>query len=300
MSDTANAGPVWGEMAHFISVFSHQFFVAPADQNYYLARFARLAGLHEEFWWQGLQAIEKYLKAGLVMNGRSVKTFGHDIQALYAAHREVFADMAFTALEKPADLADDLWNSASLASFLRRVEWQGNPNTRYGLISYSNRPEDVFVLDQVVFELRRRTIGLDWIVGELWPEPDLQLYLGQPYREVLSTEPGRQFREFNVPKGSLSHVGADFSDVFHSWNRAFRRAPADTEKPLLRRFVPRTDIKNNYLHIFYSSLEVGKIDDSTAEKVRWLCDNILSSRPMVQELMKKFEAARTGRPPDPM
>jgi hypothetical protein len=58
---------------HFKSVFAAQFFVVPADRNYFLARFTRINGIPEEFWWQSLQAIEKYLKAGLVLNGESVK-----------------------------------------------------------------------------------------------------------------------------------------------------------------------------------------------------------------------------------
>jgi len=39
---------------HFKSVFTHKFFVAPADRNYFLARFAKTYGMNEEFWWQSL------------------------------------------------------------------------------------------------------------------------------------------------------------------------------------------------------------------------------------------------------
>lgn len=288
--------PEWGEMAHFVSVFSHQFFVAPADQNYYLARFARMSGLHEEFWWQALQSVEKYLKAGLLMNGRSVKKFGHNIEELYAAHCEVFAELALKSVEKPDDVAAELWHSATLSNFLRRVANQGNPDTRYGLVSYSNRPEDILVLDQVVFELRRRTIGLDWIVGEQWPEPDLQPYIGQSYREVLLAEPERQLRQIKVPNGNLSHVGGNFSDVFHSWNIAFRRTPEDVEKPLLQSLVPIVGGKNNHLFLFFNSLRPGKADAEISEKVQWLCDNIPLSRSVARELVDRLQAARRHSP----
>jgi hypothetical protein len=59
---------------HFKSVFAHKFFVAPSDRNYFFARFAKTYGINEEFWWQALQTIEKLLKAGLVLNGVSVKS----------------------------------------------------------------------------------------------------------------------------------------------------------------------------------------------------------------------------------
>ena len=39
---------------HFKSVATHDFFVLPADQNYFLARFTRIYGFAGEFWWQSL------------------------------------------------------------------------------------------------------------------------------------------------------------------------------------------------------------------------------------------------------
>ena len=66
---------------HFQSVCAGSFFIAPADQNYFLARFSKFTDLGNEFWWQALQAVEKYLKAGLVLNKVSVKSFNHSLDS---------------------------------------------------------------------------------------------------------------------------------------------------------------------------------------------------------------------------
>ena len=78
----------------FRSVFAHNFFVAPSDRNYFLARFSKTYGIYEEFWWQALQTIEKLFKAGLILNGVSVKNgYSHDIKKLWQKHKEVFEDL---------------------------------------------------------------------------------------------------------------------------------------------------------------------------------------------------------------
>ncbi|MEP0960647.1 MAG: hypothetical protein ABJQ70_09560 [Roseobacter sp.] len=86
---------------HFKSVFAHNFFVEPADRNYFLARFSKAFGMPEEFWWHALQAVEKYLKAGLFLNGRSVKKgFGHTMEELWDEQKNTFAELLVDRLEK--------------------------------------------------------------------------------------------------------------------------------------------------------------------------------------------------------
>ena len=114
---------------HFKSVFAHQFFVSPADRNYYFARFSRIYGMNEEFWWQSAQAIEKLLKAGLVCNDVSVKGFGHDIEKLWEKHLEKFSDLGVHNISKPDSLTDDLWTGRPLKHFVSMVNKLGNPNT---------------------------------------------------------------------------------------------------------------------------------------------------------------------------
>src|SRR5258707_304000 len=76
------------ETAHDIRPYTNslveRMFVATADQDYVLARWAAINRLDVNFFWLGLQSVEKYLKAILLFNGQSAKRYGHNIPRLYA------------------------------------------------------------------------------------------------------------------------------------------------------------------------------------------------------------------------
>ncbi len=55
-----------------------------ADDDYVSARQSGLINQWRSFGWSGLQAIEKYLKALLVFHRISVKTYSHDLKALFS------------------------------------------------------------------------------------------------------------------------------------------------------------------------------------------------------------------------
>jgi len=74
-----------GEIAHFKLMPGHiqssaegnavdviyESFVVPGDQDYLMSRLLAQKGLPREFYWAAAQAIEKYLKAFLLINGES-------------------------------------------------------------------------------------------------------------------------------------------------------------------------------------------------------------------------------------
>lgn len=51
-----------------------ELFLKTADQTYVVARWCFLNGLYLDFYWNALHALEKYLKAVLLVNGRSAKS----------------------------------------------------------------------------------------------------------------------------------------------------------------------------------------------------------------------------------
>lgn len=265
---------------HFKSVFAHKFFVAPADRNYFLARFAKIYGMHEEFWWQSLQAIEKLLKAGLVLNGHSVKQgYGHDIEALWKSHLDIFGECAVRGLLKPEKMSADLWQDRSLEYFISSVNQMGQPDSRYGLVSYSNSKDDIFKLDQLICELRRRTIGLDWIVGKDCQDECLLKFYGQPYRNVIEQLPNHQIRQMKIPEGEFETVGTGLEDIHYSWNFAFPRAVEDLEKRAPASVVPAfAGAGNSYLFLLWEELKKNPTNSATKKKVRWLLENVQVGR----------------------
>lgn len=282
-------------IAHFQSVFVHQFFVAPADQNYLLARFCRLHGLNSEFWWQSLQAIEKVLKAGLVLNGVSVKSgFGHNIEKLWERHLRTFGDLAVSEICKPNELEPELWRPCSLRNFLRRVNRMGHPDSRYGLLSNVYRPGDFFRLDQIYFELRRRTIGLEWIVGADWDTPDLKEFHGERYSRVIRDSPTHQIRIMKCPTGLANGAGEKMEDILFSWNFSFRRNASDIQKPAppsISSVYPSAT--NSYLYLLVEAVQsaraAGQVEPALRDRVTWLLDNIQIGRDAEQAFRELLE-----------
>lgn len=261
---------------HFKSVFAHNFFVVPADRNYFLARFARIYGMHEEFWWQSLQAIEKYLKAGLVLNGVSVKDgFRHDIDKLWQQHLVTFGNCAVRSLSKPQRLDDRFWRGRPLERFIARINSMGHPDSRYGLVSYDNSEEDIFMLDQLVFGLRRRTIGLDWVVGADWEDEDLRENYGKTYRDVIELCPHNQIRQTKIPKGDFKVIGANLENAWYNWNFAFSRESEDREKPAPATVAPViAGFGRSYLYLLWENLQKTTITQPVSEQIEWLLSYI--------------------------
>lgn len=261
---------------HFKSVFAHKFFVAPSDRNYFFARFSKIYGINEEFWWQALQTIEKLLKAGLILNGVPVKKgYKHDVEGLWDKHKEVFGDLAVTNLIRPEKLSERLWTDQSLETFIGRVNRMGHPDSRYGLLSYSNNTDDLFKFDLLAFELRRRTIGLNWIVGDDFPDEGLREFYGQPYRNVIAQLPQHQIRSMNTPTGSITVSGEGLEDVIHSWNFSCFRNHADLTRPAPPAVAPLIPgFGNSYLYLLLNEIKGTKPSELVRERIKWIIDNI--------------------------
>jgi hypothetical protein len=131
-------------------------FIATADQDYILARWAAINRLDINFLWLGLQAVEKYLKAILLLNGRSAKKYRHNVERLYKAVRRLDS-ITFGPLTKPTPLfLDDIpWFDEPVLQFLKRLNLMGDPNNRYMLFGFAVESGDLFKFDQLVWAVRR-------------------------------------------------------------------------------------------------------------------------------------------------
>ena len=64
-------------------------FIETADENYILARWAAINHLDLDFLGLGLHAIEKYLKALLLLNEKPAKKYGHNIKLLVSRRAQL-------------------------------------------------------------------------------------------------------------------------------------------------------------------------------------------------------------------
>lgn len=221
----------------FKLVACKHFFVSPADYNYIQARFCRIAGLHKEFFWQCLQALEKYFKASLIVNNVSATGFSHNLPRLLAKHREVYGDFAVTDPVRPNELPEELWRVRTVDQVIDRIHYFGAPESRYGLRSYNNYPSDLFLLDEIVFELRRRIgrlnslIGTDIYVNDETRVDILEQSRGLTFSELIVNHPRFQIFNMNITNASFEYLGDNLDEALYRWNFRWARNRDDLTRP---------------------------------------------------------------------
>jgi hypothetical protein len=134
-----------------------QMFVHTADDNYIGARHAYFEHRDRDFWWLTLHASEKYLKAILLLNGRSAKDFGHEIRPLLDAVQSLDGRLVPPPFERPhwlgpRGLFDDVHDDFAWA-----LDSYGHPHSRYGTYSYVLARDDLLKADHFVYWCRRFT-----------------------------------------------------------------------------------------------------------------------------------------------
>lgn len=138
-----------------------ELFVRTADENYIAARWCAINRLNTDFAWLAVHALEKYLKAVLLYNGKPAKTQGHKIVELYEEVKLLAAPLLPTILAKPPSLVIGHWFERTPEHFLAHLYTNGNPDNRYLIFGYDTRTEDLHMLDSMVFAIRRLICTLE-------------------------------------------------------------------------------------------------------------------------------------------
>jgi hypothetical protein len=137
----------------------HELFVRTADENYITARWCAINQLNTDFLWLGLHCLEKYLKAVLLMNGRSSEKFAHNIVRLYTDVEALAGPLLPDRLEQPAQLDIATWFDQTSREFIQHLQRNGNANNRYLLYGYRTFSQDLHMLDTMVFAIRRLEVA---------------------------------------------------------------------------------------------------------------------------------------------
>lgn len=262
---------------HFRHVFAYKLFIEPADKNYFLARFCRMCGMQEEFWWNSAQAIEKYLKAGILLNELSGKKIGgHNITELWSRYKFAYSDYAPSELNKPLSLRNELWGSGDIDAFMCRLNDMGSADSRYGLTSNINLARDLFELDQMVFELRRRTFDINVVVGEDWVDEYLLDFYGKTYGCIMKLHPKKATRKLSIPSEDADLLKMSATDIFFAWNFAFQRTDEDFKRKALP--VIATEHlggNNSYIYLIQSLIiDRDNFDEQEVLGIKWILDRI--------------------------
>jgi len=132
-----------------------ELFIDTADDNYVAARWCFHEGLNVDFFWLAVHCIEKYLKAALLLNGHTSKSYRHNIIKLYQAVKPLAPELLPDDLNKPETMPADLWRNETVGQFIERLYRFGQADNRYQLYGFSRHAEDLWKFDQVVFNVRR-------------------------------------------------------------------------------------------------------------------------------------------------
>ena len=139
-----------------------ELFINTADDNYITARWCFIEELNVDYFWLAVHALEKYMKAVLLVNGKSSKGFSHDIVELYKSVKLFASDLLPDSLEQPDALGSDYqWLDESPEKFLQRLYDNGNPDNRYQIFGFVRHYDDLFKLDLMIFALRRLCVPLN-------------------------------------------------------------------------------------------------------------------------------------------
>jgi hypothetical protein len=136
-------------------------FVDTADDNYVIARWCFSQRQYIDFYWLAVHTLEKYLKATLLLNGYSARSYNHNISRLYADVERSAGELLPKGLPKPSQLPKLFWRDETAVKFIRRLYRYGNEHNRYNLFGYEKFGEDLYKLDTMVFRIRRLCYFLD-------------------------------------------------------------------------------------------------------------------------------------------
>ncbi|HAV6899286.1 TPA: HEPN domain-containing protein [Vibrio vulnificus] len=150
----------------------YESFVKTGDEDYVTARLTAQKGMHRAFFWAAAQALEKYMKAFLLMRGKGVKTHGkHSIQNIFKEVCDIhdsFRSMSLSphpSIKINGDL--NLKNETITANeFVLLIDKHGDSHNRYNESGVVFEPELLFILDSFISALRP-LIGVPDIVVSL-------------------------------------------------------------------------------------------------------------------------------------
>lgn len=137
-------------------------FIFTADRDYLTARFAFFQKQSHLFLWSAAQAIEKYLKANILLLGTGRIKQTHHHTKLANTLREspqasrLIIDVAIPNGWQEQGVPD--WPSRTVDGFLERIETLGSPNVRYDQVQLDVHLQDLILLDRLTFSLRDRLV----------------------------------------------------------------------------------------------------------------------------------------------
>jgi HEPN domain-containing protein len=264
-----------------------ELFINTADDNYIAARWCFHESLNVDFFWLAVHSLEKYMKAVLLMNEKSSRSYGHDISKLYSTIQPLAPELLPTKLLKPdAAMPDEQWHDENVESFIERVHRDGQADNRYQLYGYVRRAEDLWKFDQIVFRVRRlcRPLETHFLGGKVAGAPDDSIR-----QRLVKDRPSAWTLNCKLEETIEGRRGKTLKHELLNWNFAF--APEDYPH---KRMDYRSASSNPVLvRRIYEPLEGGPENFIEADKLwDWVKTNIQLPSRKPNDLVADIEVER--------
>ncbi len=228
-----------------------------ADEDYLVARWAAKLGLSHQFYWSAQQAIEKYIKATLLLNDLEAKSKNHEIVSLFNRIFDFSGDLLPCLLCPPSIFPDvdevRKFRFQPFVEFIQHIEKLGNPDIRYRHFSVVFSGYDLHKFDEACFLIRRLCMPLDLLYGPT----------GETYRQYLSLNRRHQIHnEFSFESLSRTREHPEIIDYLKWRNFSFYWEHAVDQGAI----STRRSMQNSAISMYL------KVAGEGTEAVKWLLE----------------------------
>lgn len=194
----------------------HNVFLDAADEDYVTARYAWRARLANAFCWSAGQAIEKYTKCALLLNGGSAN-FSHGFSPHFKKLQSICGSLIADYIEKPEDLdliegTEEEFPEGTFDA-IKRFEENGQSKQRYRESGHYVRPYDIHKLDALCINIRQVCVSLNELRED-----------GLTWKEYLNQNPKTLVDFGRLKKRERRHF-PEMNDALRSGNFQFFKEP---------------------------------------------------------------------------
>ncbi len=247
-----------------------------ADEDYLMARSAIRQKLHYQFFWNAQQALEKYLKCSIILNGGKDEGFGHKLSPMWARMEFIAPELLPLVLCPPFYIPDEFRphyrRFEPADKFIKRMEQAGDPNNRYRYYSITTDEYDLHKFDEVCFQLRRTCFPLNMPYAES----------EKTYRQMLTEDPSLQPHSFQFLKPSSKEEYKLREEALRWRNFSFYEDEAITQREI-------TNSVGAVNGEFYLALKRGK---KGLDALNWVTSKVYLSRLDARQISEKIAKIR--------
>jgi hypothetical protein len=201
--------------------------------------------------------------------------------------REFGDDLLPACPAKPPRMPPALWRKETFEEFIGRLYQDGQADNRYQLYGYTKMPEDLWKLDQLVFNIRRMCCPLDVnVMGEDLPGgPRLS------HRQNLKAAPKHWALYSRLEDALNGKLGEEVKRAAETWNFPF--TPENCARPQMSYSSATKD--SVFVRRLFDPLKVGPAEFAKSDKLwSWVRSYIKLPRDFIQEIEEERERLKTA------